>query len=223
MTVSYGYRDSVYTQNDVFKWIQERLLPAINGAGGTGIEPSSLSTSQQTGFIPLDLNGVRIIASNDFQAETIVSTGGSEKASGGILASLGVIASINRINGATDKGARMVLKANTTGEFQFPMIPIPFDWDSTADFSVNFFCEMAGATDTTTALTVGAWLGYGDADAGGNTSADLTATPSVKTATILAANNIAYPNFLNITFIPEAHANDAIWIYGAWILYGKKA
>lgn len=223
MTVNFNYKDDVYSQNDVFKWIREQLLPVVNGAGGTGIEPSSLSTTQRTGFIPLDLAGVRIIASNDFQAETVVSTGGSEKASGGILASLGVIASINRVNGATDKAARMVLKANTTGEFQFPMIPIPFDWDSTADFSVNFFCEMAGATDTTTALTVGAFLGIGDTDAGGNTSADLTATPSVKSATIALADNVAYPNFLNVTFIPEAHANDAIWIYAAWILYTKKA
>lgn len=221
MTVNFGYKDSVYVQNDALAWIKDYLLPVINGAGGTGIEPSSLSTNLRKGFIPLPLVNARIIVSNDFQAETIVSTGGSEKASGGILASLGVIYSINRVNGATDKAARIVAKNNTTGELQWSGIALPPDLDDTADVTVNLLTRMAGATDTPV-ISVGAFFGVGDTNCGGDTAA-LSNAVAQKTVTLAAADVPAYPNFLNITLIPGAHTTDAWWLYALWLEYTKKA
>ncbi len=175
-----------------------------------------------TGYIPLDIFGLRAIASNDFQNETVVSTGGSEKASGGILASLGAIGSLNRVNGATDKAARVVLKNGTTGEFQFPTVALPPNIDDGEDLTINLLARMAGSSDTTTVIDVQAFFGVGDTECGGNTSA-LTATIAKKSVTIAAADVLAYPNVLNIMLVPGTHATDAIWIYGAWIEYVIKA
>lgn len=198
------------------------------GAGGFpitaiadgAITAAKLGANLKTGFIPLDLAAARIIVSNDYQAETIVSTGGSEKASGGILASLGVIYSINRVNGATDKAARIVAKANTTGELQWAGIMMPPDLDDAADVTVNLWTRMAGATDTPV-IAVGAFFDVGDTNAGGNTAA-LSATLAKKSVTILAADVPAYPSVLNLSLIPAAHANDAWWLYGIWLEYTRR-
>lgn len=221
MTISGNYKDDVYYQNDPWRFIKEQIIPLINGAGGTGIEPSALSTNLRKGYIPLPLTAARVIVSNDYQAETIVSTGGSEKASGGILASLGVIFSINRVNAATDKAARIVAKNNTTGELQWDSIAMPPDLDDTAAVNVNLLTRMAGAADTPV-ISVGAFFGVGDTNCGGDTSA-LSDTLAQKTVVLAAGDVPAYPSFLNITLIPGAHTTDAWWLYALWLEYTKKA
>lgn len=175
----------------------------------------------KTNDIQLDIFGLRTIVSNDFEDEAIVETGGLEKASGGILASQGVIGSLNRVNGATDKMARVVLKANTTGEFQFPSIVLPGDLDDGENMIVKLITQVAtGGTDTPT-IDIQAFFGVGDTECGAATAA-LSATKAVRSATILAADIPAAPESLAIILVPAAHANDAIWIYGAWIEYTRK-
>lgn len=220
--ITYTYKDDVNAQNDPWL-VLAQVRDVLNGTSGTGtgIQPSALSTSQRTGFIPIPIHNARIISSNDFQDQTTVSTGGSEKAPGGILASLGAIYSINRVNGATDKAARIVAKNNTTGELQFPMIPMPYDLDDTANVIVNIYARMAGATDTPT-LTIGAYFDVGDTDCGGATTA-LSNVLTAKTVTLAAADVPAYPCMLNLSLIPGAHTTDALWIYGAWLTYTRKA
>lgn len=201
------------------KTILTNLATGLDDPGG-GVGVKALTTNLKKGFLPIDLLSLREILSNDFADETIVSTGGSEKASGGILALDGAIGFIKRVNGATDKAARVVLKANTTGEFQFSPIPLPHDLDETADVSVHLMTEMAGATDTPT-IDVQAFAGKGDTEMGGATSA-LSNAIEEKVVTLLAADIPAHPNFLNIMLVPGAHANDAIHIYAAWLEYTKK-
>lgn len=221
MTINFGYKDSVYYQNNPAKWIEEVLIPAINGAGGTGIEPSSLSTNLQYRTVQIDIFSSRIILSNDFADETVVNTGGSEKASGGIVALDGAIFELKRVNGATDKAARIALKLNTTGELQFPPFYLPDDLDDTADMYVKLYAGMGGATDTPT-IDVQCFFNVGDTECGAATTA-LAATAAEKTVTIAAADVPAAPGVLNIALVPAAHANDAIWIYGAAIKYKIKA
>ena len=218
--ITYIYKDDVNAQNDPWL-VLNQIKTVLNGAGDTGIEPSSFSTNQKIGMIPLRLSDIRIILSNDFADETVVTTGSSEKAPGGYLASLGVIFSINRVNGATDKAARLVAKANSTGELQFPTIVLPNDLDNSANMTFHVMANMAGATDTPV-LSIGAFFGVGDTNAGGDTAA-LSTTVADKTVTILAADVAAYPNFLNISVIPGAHTTNALWIYAAWLTYTKKA
>lgn len=171
----------------------------------------------EKGVIPLDLMSLRVILSNDFANETVDSTGGAEKASGGIVGLLGAIASLERINGATDKAAQIVLKANTTGEFQFPPVILPPDIDTTEDVTVNLLAVMAAATDTPT-IDVQVFSGVGDTEMGGATGA-LSDTMAKLTVTLLAANIAAYPSFLTVILVPGAHTNDEIWIRAAWIEY----
>ena len=175
----------------------------------------------EVGTIQLDIFGLRTIVSNDFEDEAIVETGSSEKASGGILASQGVIGSLNRVNAATDKAARVVLKSNTTGEFQFPTVVLPYDLDDAEAMTVHLLTRMAGATDTTTTIDVQAFFGVGDTECGGATSA-LTNVLAQKSVALAAGDVPAYPGALNIMLVPGTHANDAIWIYGAWVTYTRK-
>jgi len=176
--------------------------------------------TSRRGFVPLDLFGLRAIASNDFQDEAVVSTGGSEKASGGILAGLeGAVGYLKRVNGATDKAARVELKANTTGEFQFGPVALPPDLDDGQPVTVHLLAEMAGATDTPT-IDVQAFAGKGDTEMGGATPA-LSNAIVEKTVTLAAADIPAHPSFLNIILVPGAHTTDAIYLYAAWIEYQR--
>lgn len=202
------YKDDIYFDNDPMGYLIERILPVLNG-------------NLSTGIIPIDIFSSRIILSNDFADETVVSTGGSEKASGGIVALDGAIFSMARVNGATDKAPRIVFKLNTTGELQFPTIPLPHDLDDASDMTVNLWAGMGGATDTPT-IDVQAFFNVGDTECGGATAA-LAATAALKTVTLAAADVPAYPGFLNLSLVPAAHTNDAIYLYAAWVTYTRKA
>lgn len=203
-----NYKDDIYFDNDPLTYIIDRILPVLNG-------------NLSTGMIPIDIFSSRIILTNDFADETIVSTGGSEKASGGIVALDGAIFSVARVNGATDKAPRITFKLNTTGELQFPTIPLPHDLDDAADMTVNIWAGMGGATDTPT-IDVQAFFNVGDTECGGATAA-LAATAGLRTVTLAAADVPAYPGFLNLALVPAAHTNDAIYLYAAWITYTRKA
>lgn len=171
--------------------------------------------------IDLDIFSLREITSNDFRDQTVDGTSGAEHASGGILASLGAIGSINRINGATDKGARVVFKANTTGEFQFRPIVVPDDMDKAENAYIKLNVAMAGSTNTPV-ISVGCFFGVGDTNCGGNTAA-LSVTRAWRSVTIIPADLPTPPEMMNITLIPGAHATDAIWLYGAAFYYTRKA
>lgn len=203
-----SYKDDIYFDNDPLSYLIERVLPVLNG-------------NLSTGTIPIDIFSSRVILSNDFADETIVSTGGSEKASGGIISLDGAIFSMARVNGATDKAPRIVFKANTTGEIQFPTIPLPHDLDGTAAMTVHLWAGMGGATDTPT-IDVQAFFNVGDTECGGATAA-LAATAGERTVTLAAADVPEAPGFLNIALVPGAHANDAIYLYAAWVEYTRKA
>jgi hypothetical protein len=204
-------------------WYQEgpwqRLVNDYLGAGG--ITAAQLGANLRTGWHSIPIFSSRIILSNDFADETIVSTGGSEKASGGILALDGAIFSLNRVNGATDKAARVVFKANTTGELQFPSFSLPPDLDDAQDMKVHLMLGKSGNTDTVT-VDVQCFFGVGDTECGAATET----VPQAKTEhiiTLAAADVLAHPNELHIALVPSAHANDAIWLYGAAISYQRKS
>lgn len=221
MTVEFGYKDSVHFQNDAAKWIQEKLLPVMNGAGGTGIEPSGLSTNLQYRTHTLPLLGARIILSNDFADETVVNTGSSEKASGGIVALDGVIFELKRVNGATDKCARIQLKAGTTGEIQFDPWFLPHDLDDTADMYVNLITGKGSNTDTVT-IDIQCFFNTGDTECGSATGT-IAAAFGNNQITLAAADVPAAPGVLNIALVPSAHANDVVYIYGVSVKYKLKA
>lgn len=189
----------------------------IDASAGTVKLPSA---TLGKGFIPLDLFSVRLIVSNDIADETIVSTAGTEKASGGILAVDTDGAQLKRVNGATDKAARIMWLAGDVGEVQFTPVPLPPDLDDAQDVTVHLLAEMAGATDTPT-IDVQAFAGKGDTEMGGATAA-LSDTLAEASVTLAAADIPAHPDFLNLMLVPGAHGTDAIHLYAAWIEYVRK-
>ena len=73
-------------------------------------------------------------------------------------------------------------------------------------------------------LSVGAFVGVGDTNCGGNTAALSTSLQQL-TVTLAAADLGTYPNFLNLTLTPGTHgtANNDVYVYAVWLTYTRKA
>ncbi len=182
----------------------------------TSIEAGMLGANLATGFINLDLHTLREIASNDYQA-----LGATE---GGHLATDSV-PDLYRVNGATDKAAKVEWKATETDEVQFAPVAIPPDYDNTADtMSVHCIWTKGSNTDTSMVVDVQVFSGFGDTEMGGNTAAINVAADTVfeSSVALTGANVGAHPGFLNIILVPGAHANDVLRLHAAWIEYPRK-
>lgn len=175
------------------------------------VTPAKLGANLAIGFIPLDINTVRIISSNAIQN---TSEGGFPDGNTDPI--------LQRVNGATDKALRLVWAANSVIEVQFGAVPKPPDLDDTADLSVHLLISKDTNTDTTAVVAVNIFDGLGDSNAGGNTTALATASITEYPVTLAAANLAAHPGMLNIAVIPGAHANDAVRLHAAWIEYARK-
>lgn len=168
-----------------------------------------------TGFIMLDIFSLRELISDDIGVTGITPEGG--------ILTKDTTPILERTDSATDESIRVHWILDDVSEIQFAPIPIPPDLDETVDVTVHFVCEMGGATDTTTAFTLGVWDGVGDADAGGNTTPDITDALVEVIFTIGNADIGGGPlGFFNISLFPEAHGTDAIFLYTAWIEYTRK-
>lgn len=188
----------------------------IDVLSGGELELSSGSTfdtaalKQGVGVINLHIFNARLLTTNAFLTTIEGGTPDGNTAP-----------SLARVNGATDKMARLAWAAAAVDEIQLPNITYPPDLDDTQDLTVCVLAAMAGATNTPT-ITVGYFEGVGDADAGGATGAVTGTTVAKYTRTITAANIGAYPNVAAITLTPGAHGTDALYVYGAWIEYVRK-
>jgi hypothetical protein len=161
--------------------------------------------------VPLGIARAREIASNNIQ---------NLAAHGGILASDSV-PDLLRVNGATDKALRLTWAAGEQDEIQFEQFTKPADLDVSSDLTVHLMVAKDANTDTAAVIDVQAWDGVGDTEMGGNTAALATADLTEYTVTIANANIAAAPGFMNFGIIPGAHANDAIYLYDAWIEYAS--
>lgn len=175
------------------------------------VTAAKVTATMRTGFIPLDLFSTREIVTNNIPITSGTDAGILSSDSGPRL---------ERINGATDKGIRVVWAAANVDEVQLPTFAYPPDLDDTAAVTVNILAKMSGATDTPT-LTVSYFEGVGDTNAGAATSA-LSSTLTQKTVTIAAGDVGAYPTFASVGITPGAHGTDAVEIYAVWIEYTRK-
>lgn len=170
-----------------------------------------LSTNLAIGYIPLPLDRWRIITTNDISAKNAADGG---------LVSLDTDPTYKRVNGATDKKTRLAWAATSVVEVQQDFA-YPPDLDDTAALTIHLLSGVGGAMDTP-AIAVGYFEGVGDTNAGGNTPS-LAQTVADKIVTIAAADVGAYPQGAAVSLIPAAHANDAIYIYAAWLEYARKS
>lgn len=173
------------------------------------VTAAKLTTTLATGYIPIPLASFREISSNDY-----INTAGDA----GVL-SVNTTPTLQRVNAATDKKARIAWASSNSDEIAFDFA-YPPDLDDTAAVVVNLLMVMAGATDTPT-VAVSYFENVGDTNAGGNTTA-LSNTLTKKTVTIAAGDVGAYPAAASIGIVVGAHTTDACYLYGAWIEYTRK-
>jgi hypothetical protein len=167
------------------------------------------SASLKTGFIPLDLQVARELATNDFQ---------NAAANGGLLAS-DTTPTLAHTTAGSDQSLRCEWAASNTDKLTWSL-PLPPDLDDSAAITVHFYGQVTGATDTP-AIAVEAYFNVSDTDAGGNTDA-LGASLSEVTRTISSSDVAAHPGQLTITIAPGAHGTDAVQLRAAWLEYTRK-
>lgn len=184
----------------------------VTAIGATKVLASMLGANLAKGFIPLDIGSARIIA-----ADVLSAT------SEGSFPDTNTDPILQRINGATDKGWRLVWAATSVIEVDFPPFAYPPDLDDTAAVEAHLLISKDSNTDTTATLAVSYFEGIGDTNAGGNTAA-LNATALTEyTVSVTAGNVGAHPNFAKIGITPSAHGTDAIRLHAAWIEYTRKS
>jgi len=165
-----------------------------------------LKTEPEVGMMPLSLGSLRLLSTDEIAGPLDNTT----------------TPSFERINGATDKGLRVLWGLSNNDEIAFPEVYMPPDIDTDKDITVHIVGEMSGATDTPT-IDVLVFDSSGDTEMGGVT-ATFTDTRAEKTVTISAANLTGHPlGWLSISLIPVgAHAADTLAIFSAWIEYTRK-
>ncbi len=166
-----------------------------------------LKVEPAVGYMPLLLGSLRLLSTDEIA---------------GLLDNT-TTPSFERINGATDKGLRVLWGLSNNDEIAFPEVYMPPDFDSDKDITVHIVGEMSGATDTPT-IDVLVFDSSGDTEMGGVT-ATFTDTRAEKTVTISAADITGHPlGWLSISLLPVgAHATDTLAIFSCWIEYTRKA
>lgn len=171
---------------------------------------SKLSATLGKGFIPLDLNTVRLISTNAIQ----------NTSEGGLLDG-NTAPILQRVNGATDKALRITWAASASGEVQFAPVPKPPDLDGAAALTVHLMMAKDTNTDNTVTVDIQVFDGVGDTECGEATAALAAATLAEYSASVSAGDLGDHPGFLNISLIPGTHTTDAIYLYAAWIEYTR--
>ncbi len=182
---------------------------AATSAGS--ITASKLTTTLATGFIPLDITNVVILAS-----AAVPDLLEGARPDGNTAPSLA------RTNGATDICFRLAWAAASVAAIQW-MVPLPPDLDDTGTIVIHLMLEKDTNTDTAAVVGVQLFQGKGDANAGGNTAALAAATLAEKTVIMAAADVLPVSGapFLNICVTPGTHGTDAIRCYAAWVTYTR--
>lgn len=170
----------------------------------------SLPGDRGKGYIPIGIMNARLLTTNAFLNTIEAGTPDGNTAP-----------SLQRVNAATDKKARLIWAASAVDEIHLGDFAYPPDLDDAQPVTVHVLAAMAGAADTPV-LAIGYFEGLGDTNAGGNTAAVTGIALAEYSVTIAAADVGAHPNAASITLTPAAHGTDALHIYGAWIEYVRK-
>jgi hypothetical protein len=174
------------------------------------VTAGKLSSTLKTGFIPLDINTCRILATNAVQNTTEggVPDGNTDP----VLA---------RKNGATDIALQLKWAAASVVEVQFNPVALPPDVDEASTLTVNLLVSKDTNTDNAAVVALKIFQGIGGSNVGGNTAALATAAITKYTVTVSAVNLAGPPSMLNIAIVPGTHAADAIFLNAAWIEYTR--
>ncbi len=165
------------------------------------------------GFIPIPLTAFRELSSG-----VILNIAGN----GGVLASdtTPILTCI-----ADGDALRIAWAAGNADQIAATII-LPPDIDVAADAVVHMLCSKDGNTNNAVHMDGEAYFGESDTDCfpAAGASNLLVQAKAEYTATIALADLPANQTNYNMTLVlmPEAHANDAVYLHAAWIEYKKK-
>lgn len=183
--------------------------PYIRNQPGT-VLPRHLSSSARTGFKELNLFTAQIIGSNAIPDAGNFMDGNTDP-------------EIIRVNGATDKMARLNWVATSVVELQFAPETLPPDLDDDQDIVIHLNVDKDANVDTTANIDVQVFFNRGDTECGDATAAITETSVTEKTVRISASDIPASPGIMTVCLVPSAHDNDALRLYSAWYTYTKKA
>jgi hypothetical protein len=209
---------------DVVEWVQ--FIVVGNTGAGTSLADSGGFTAQTTveaaiaeiyqnmfsvqAFFAVPLTSLREATAFDV---------GNIAANGGLLAS-DTTPVLSAINDATDGCQRVLWAASNMDQVIFQM-PLPPDFDDTADLVLHIRAAMAGATDTPT-IAVDSFFNEGDTKVVDATGAVTGASYAEYTATIANADIPVSSQSLTIGLTPGAHTTDTLAVSAIWLEYKRK-
>ena len=168
------------------------------------------------GYIDLGpyLIGARELAS----AETLVA-GTSDTARGFITAN--TTPAIALVSSGDQAFYLDYASAIVTG-IKLPPIFMPGDMSTAGGMTIGLYGESVGsgtASDAQAGFDIRCWMGIGDTEMG-STHPNFTTAPTLQTISLTSGNLTT--TVLNMTLVPQAHANRPIRLYGGRITYTKK-
>ena len=124
------------------------------------------------------------------------------------------------INGDTDSAFAVTWAASDVTPVAF-QIPVPADYDETADMTVTLYGKMSGATNTPV-VSLDTYFDVGDTKVEDDTTA-FGSTVALETATIAAADIPASAVTMTIEMTPGAHTTDTLILYAVKVTYSVAA
>ena len=181
----------------------------INSDFGTSNVEGMQVTTNAEGFIPVPLNVLREASGMDVGAIAV---------NGGILAS-DTTPILEAINGDTD-GCQRLNWAASNGDDVIFSIPLPPDFDPTADLVLHSRIASASTTDAV-GFTVVTYFNEGDTAVSDTSGTNQTATYGEVVTTIAAADIPAGAQNITVQLTPVAHTTDKMYLTAVWFEYTK--
>lgn len=201
-----------FAVSNAIGYIPVPLATLLEVQSNAVVGPVKMATTKK---IPLSLNDIREVASNNF-----LNAAGN----GGILAT-DTTPILQYTNGDTDSAARL----NWAGGNSDPIalqFTLPEDYDEASAVTLKFLAAMAGATNTPT-LSVDWFVDVGDTKVTAATAGVTGTSPAVYTSTLTAADvpaiAAATGKTVSVEITPGAHAADALYVYAVWAEYTTDA
>ena len=184
--------------------------------GGTIIMSSATVGTFAKGFIPLNINTVREISSTAGEMWNNATT------SAGYLSTVTV--PLLDVVSTTDRTMRIQWSSGNSDPIQFAAIPPPLDYTTVnGALTIHLQIQKTSTSNQTANVEAKFYGGFGVAVSSGVTSALTSTTPTDYTITIPTTVPVPFSagGQWNLMLTPSAHANDAIYLYGASIEYAK--
>ena len=214
MAADATYQGPIYrTQGSTALFVGDGGSIILSSGSKLVFEPGSTGTFVK-GYIPLTLQSAREVGSTSGEMWTNATT------SAGVLSTV-TVPLLDCVS-TTDRTMRITWSSANSDPIQFGAIPPPPDYTTVSGaVTVHLNIAKVSTSNQTANVEVQFYGGLGVAVSSGVTSALTSTSPADYTVVIPAAvpKPLSAGGQWNVVLIPSAHANDAIFLYGAWLEY----